>query len=108
MATFVDARLRPALKSVNGKLGAFLSGACHAISYDDGVLTLGFYEDGFHKQKVEEAANRRQYEDVASGLLGGPVTLRCIIVEKPAKKASKSALVQHAVQNHGAKIVSDE
>jgi hypothetical protein len=108
MATFVDARLRPALTSVNAKLAAFLNGECHAVSFEDGVLTLGFYKEGFHKQKAEESANKRQYEEVASGLLGAPVTLRCIIVEKPGKKASKSALVQHAVQNHGAQIVSDE
>jgi len=108
LATFVDARLRPAARKRQVKFDALLSGVCHAVSWEGGVLTLGFYQDAFHKKEVEQAANRREFEAVASELLGAPVTLRCIIVEKPAKAASKSPLVQHAVQNHGARIVTDE
>jgi hypothetical protein len=108
LATFVVDKLRPAARKRMVKLDGYLNGVCHAVSWEDGVLTLGFYEDAFHKQQVEQAANKRQYEEIASELLGAPVTLRCIIVEKPAKGASKSPLVQHAVRNHGAKIVSDE
>jgi len=108
LATFVDARLRPEARKRSVKLDALLNKNCHALSLENGVLTLGFYEDSFPKQQVEQASNRKQYEEIASQLLGAPVTLRCIIVERPAKTASKSALVQHAVQNHGARIVSDE
>jgi hypothetical protein len=46
------------------------------------------------------------YEELAAGLLGSPVSIRCIIAPRPAKAISP--LVQHAVQNHGAKIVSEE
>jgi len=109
LATFVDARLRPEARKRSVKLDALLNKNCHALSLEDGVLTLGFYEDSFPKQQVEQAANRKQYEEIASQLLGATVTLRCIIVERPAPKAaSKSPLVQHAVRNHGARIVSDE
>jgi DNA polymerase-3 subunit gamma/tau len=108
LATFVDAQLRPEARKRSVKLDAYLNGKCHAVAWDEGVLTLGFYEDAFNKQQVEQSANRKQYEEIASQLLGAPVTLRCIIVERPAKAAPKSALVQHAVQNHGARIVTDE
>jgi hypothetical protein len=108
LATFVDVELRPAARKRMVKLDALLNGSCHAVSWEGGVLTLGFYQDAHHKQEVEQASNKKQYEAIASELLGAPVTLRCIIVERPSKTASKSALVQHAVQNHGATIVSDE
>ncbi|MEX2226735.1 MAG: DNA polymerase III subunit gamma/tau [Dehalococcoidia bacterium] len=108
LASFVDAQLRPEARKRTVKLDALLNGSCHAVSFEDGVLTLGFYQDAHHKKEVEQAANRKQYEAIASELLGAPVTLRCIIVEKSAKPVSKSPLVQHAVQNHGAKIVTDE
>lgn len=84
---------------------AFLNGSCHAVSWEDGVLTLGFYAP-FHKGKVE--SNRQFFEEVATQVLGAPVSIRCIIAPKPAKPISKSPLVQHAVQNHGAQIVSED
>ena len=45
--------------------------SCEAVSWQDGVLTLGFYEDTFHKKSVEEAANRRMYEELAARDPGG-------------------------------------
>jgi hypothetical protein len=108
LATFVENQLRPEARKRSVKLDALLNKNCHALSFEGGVLTLGFYEDSFPKKQVEQASNRKQYEEIASQLLGVPVTLRCIIVERPAKAASKSRLVQHAVQNHGAQIVTDE
>jgi DNA polymerase-3 subunit gamma/tau len=89
------------------KFDALLNGSCDAVSWQDGVLTLGFYEDKFHKKGVEEAANRRVYEELASEILGAPVTIRCIISPRPAR-AMKSPLVQHAVENHGATIVTGD
>jgi DNA polymerase-3 subunit gamma/tau len=110
LATFVDVRLRPAIKETYGPPGtriqAVLNGTCHAISWADGVLTLGFYGEGFPK-KAAEGEHRQKIEDVAAKLLGGPASLRCIIAAKPAR-ALKSPLVQHAVENRGAKIVSEE
>ncbi|HEY8172841.1 MAG TPA: hypothetical protein VIH21_07120, partial [Dehalococcoidia bacterium] len=108
LATFVDKLLRPAARQKSVKLDGLLNGSCHAVSWQDGVLTLGFYQDAWHKQNAEQAQNKRIYEEIATSLLGAPVSIRCIIAPKPAKALSSSPLVQHAVQNLGAKIVSED
>jgi DNA polymerase-3 subunit gamma/tau len=108
LATFVDQQLRPAARRKMVKYDALLNGSCHAVSWEDGVLTLGFYDDAHHKKTAEMPENRRVYEEIASALLGAPVTLRCIIAARPSKAAGKSPLVQHAVDNLGAKIVSED
>ena len=107
LADFVP-ELRKLARPRSVKLDALLNGSCEAVSWQDGVLTLGFYEDKFHKKGVEEAANRRVYEELAAEILGAPVSIRCIISPKKAKPLTKSPLVQHAVQTHGAKIVSGD
>jgi DNA polymerase-3 subunit gamma/tau len=107
LANFVP-ELRKLARPRSVKLDALLNGSCEAVSWQDGVLTLGFYEDKFHKKGVEEAANRRVYEELAAEILGAPVSIRCIIAPRKAKPLSKSPLVQHAVQTHGAKIVSGD
>ena len=88
------------------KYDALLNGSCRIVSWQDGVLTLGFFQDSFHKKTTEEAANRRIYEEIASAVLGAPVSLRCIIA--PRAPRALSPLVQHAVENHGAQIISEE
>jgi hypothetical protein len=108
LSTFVDT-LRPRMKDSDPKLGiklaALVNGTCHAVSWQDGVLTLGFYADAYQKKTVE-TEHRKRFEDVASAMLGAPVSIRCIIAPKPAAKlATKSPLVQHAVENRGAKII---
>ena len=104
----VVSRLRQLARPRSVKLDALLNGSCEAVSWQDGVLTLGFFEDKFHKKGVEEAATRRIYEELAAEILGAPVSIRCIIAPKPARAMSKSPLVQHAVETHGAKIVSEK
>jgi len=106
LSTFV-AQLRALARPRSVKLDALLNGSCDAVSWQDGVLTLGFFEDKFHKKGVEEGANRRIYEELAGEILGAPVSIRCIIAPKAARPMSKSPLVQHAVEAHGAKIVSE-
>ena len=101
-------QLRALARPRSVKLDALLNGSCEVVSWQDGVLTLGFYEDKFHKKGVEDSQNRRIYEELAAQILGGPVSIRCIIAPRPAKALSRSPLVQHAVQNHGAKIVSED
>ncbi|TAK70955.1 MAG: DNA polymerase III subunit gamma/tau [Dehalococcoidia bacterium] len=101
-------QLRALARVRSVKLDALLNGSCDVVSWQDGVLTLGFYEDKFHKKGVEDSQNRRVYEELAAQILGGPVSIRCIIAPRPAKALSRSPLVQHAVQNHGAKIVSED
>lgn len=93
---------------IGQKLAAMLNGSCEAVSWQDGILTLGFYEDKFHKKAVEDSTNRHIYEELASQVLGAPVSIRCIIAPKPARAMSTSPLVQHAVQTHGATIVSED
>jgi DNA polymerase-3 subunit gamma/tau len=105
LPSFVDKQLRPAARKRSPKFDAFLNGSCHALTWESGVLTLGFYEDGFHKKNVE--SNLALYEELASTILGARASIRCTMTEKPGK-AIKSALVQHAVENLGAKIVSQE
>ena len=105
----VVTQLRQLARPRSVKLDALLNGTCHAVSWQDGVLTLGFYEgNAFHKKEVEDSANRRIYEELAAEILRAPVSIRCIIAPKPARAMSKSPLVQHAVQAHGAKIVSEK
>jgi DNA polymerase-3 subunit gamma/tau len=110
LSTFVDEQLRPAIKEAYGapgtKIQAVLNGTCYAVSLADGILTLGFYGEGFPK-RAAEGEHRKKIEEVASKLLGSTVSIRCIIAAKPAK-ALKSPLVQHAVENRGATIVSEE
>jgi DNA polymerase III subunit gamma/tau len=102
------AQLRQLARPRSVKLDAYLSDSCHAVSWQDGVLTLGFYEGkAFHMKQVEDSANRRIYEELAAEILGAPVSIRCIIAPKPARTMSKSPLVQHAVQAHGATIVGE-
>jgi DNA polymerase-3 subunit gamma/tau len=100
-------QLRQLARPRSVKLDALLNGSCEAVSWQDGVLTLGFHEDKFHKKGVEEAGNRRVYEELAAQILGAPVSIRCIIAPRQARPISKSPLVQHAVETHGAKIVSN-
>ncbi len=105
-ALLQDLRAQARTRSV--KLDALLNGSCAALSWQDGVLTLGFFEDKFHKKGVEEAQNKRVYEELASQILGAPVSIRCIIAPRPARPLATSPLVQHAVQNLGAKIVGED
>ncbi len=105
--TFIDLKLRPLAKQKQMKLDALLNGSCRVVSYEGGVLTLGFFMDAFQKQTVEQAQTRKIYEELASQILGEPVTIQCILADKQPR-AIKSALVKHAVETHGAKVVSGD
>jgi DNA polymerase-3 subunit gamma/tau len=110
LSTWVHEVLRPRMKDSDPRLGqklsAMINGNCHAVSLQDGILTIAFYQEAFSKKQVE-GEHRAAFERVASELLGEKVAVRCIIAQKPAK-ALKSPLVQHAVERHGARIVSQE
>jgi len=105
LETFIE-DLTVGMRKKNNKLAAILNGSCRIVSWQDGVLTLGFFQDAFHKKTVEESQNRRIYEEVATEILGAPVSIRCVVAPKPARAISP--LVQHAVETHGAKVVSEE
>ena len=82
--TFID-DLTAGMRKKNNKLAAILNGSCRVVSWQDGVLTLGFFQDAFHKKTVEESQNRRIYEEVATEILGSPVSIRCVVAPKPAR-----------------------
>ena len=103
--TFIDEQLRPLARVKQMKYDALLNGSCRVVSYEGGVLTLGFFQDAHHKQTVEQPQTRKVYEGLAGQIFGERVEIRCILAEKAAKTV-KSSLVQHAVQTHGATIVS--
>ena len=109
LSTWVHEVLRPKMRQsdprIGVKLDACVNGNCHAVSLQDGILTVAFYQEGYSKKQVE-GEYRARFESVASELLGEQVSIRCIIGAKPAKQL-KSPLVQHAVER-GATIVSQE
>lgn len=107
LETFVDEKLRPLARQKAMKFDALLNGSCRAVSYDAGVLTLGFFVDAHHKKTVSETQTRKVYEELASQVFGEPVTIQCILAAKPPKPI-RSPLVKHAVETHGAKIVSGD
>jgi hypothetical protein len=82
-------RLRQECKPVDFRVAALLNGSCEVESFLEEVLTLGFYRS-FHKEKVEEEENRRMVEEMASRLLGRPITLRCVLTEKKAGAPSQA------------------
>ena len=105
LETFID-DLTTGMRKKNNKLAAILNGSCRVVSWQDGILTLGFFQDAFHKKMVEESSNRKIYEEVAAEILGSSVSIRCSVAPKPARAISP--LVQHAVETHGATVVSEE
>ena len=100
--------LRKLARPRSVKLDALLNGSCEAVSWQDGVLTLGFYEDKFHKKGVggsgEPARVRRDRSRDPGGAGDHPV-YHC---RRSPRRGAKSPLVQHAVETHGAKIVSGD
>ena len=52
--------------------------SCRPVAIEQDVIVLGFdYE--FHRSKVDEEQNRREIEDVLSGLLGKRYRVRCVL-----------------------------
>ena len=66
------------------------------------MLTLGFYDDVPQGAASRKRRTARSLRRGRAQLLGAPVSIRCIIAERPARAPGKSPLVQHAVENHGA------
>lgn len=104
-------RLRSEVKNshkLGQKVAALLNGSCHAQSWEDGVLTIAFHMDAHHKKTFDTPEMRKIAEESAAKILDAPVSIRCIVAAKPARALSKSPLVQHAVETHGATIISRE
>ena len=89
-------QLRGALREVNKSISAFLNGSCEITGVEGDEIVLGFYF-AFHKGKIAEDNSRHTVEEVASQLLGRPVTLPCVDIPSPSeKKGAEGHLVQVA------------
>jgi DNA polymerase-3 subunit gamma/tau len=66
------------LRSVNHSLEALMRSG-KPIGVERGALLIGFAYP-FHRDKVDEEANRRAVEDALTQLLGRPVRVRCVLL----------------------------
>ena len=104
--TAFTSRIYAEAAKINRNYAAWVNGSCYVESIQDGVLTLAFYPDySMHRDKVQSPQVKALIEEVASRILGSPVTIRCIMGERPAKGGH---VVDHAVRRFGARIVSRE
>lgn len=87
---------------------ALLRNSCEPTAVQDGRVVLSFRYK-YHKEKIEEADNRRYAEEALSALLGAPHRVECVLItgEAPDKltAAREDPLVQAAVKE-GAELRS--
>ncbi len=120
------------LRSVNHSLEALMRSG-KPVSVEGGTLLIGF-DYPFHRDKVDEEANRRAVEDTLTRLLSRRVRVRCVLLagsggkpparptparaptpqprtppsahpSPPSPPASDDGLVQAAVEKLGARVV---
>jgi DNA polymerase-3 subunit gamma/tau len=98
------------------KTAAALLRDCRPVAADDASLTLGFFYQ-FHCQQVSTPERARNVVEAAQSVLGGPVALRCVVVEpteseraqRPrsrAEEAGRDPVVKHAVEQLGGRIAT--
>lgn len=94
---------------------------CKPVAVDDDVVTLGFFY-AFHRARVEEPRNKTLITAMLKRVLGQPLRLRCVMVDKNTaarevqkrrpkdkyQRAAEDPVIQAAVENLGARIVSIE
>ena len=73
------------LRSVNRSLEALMRSG-RPVSVEGGALLVGFAYP-FHRDKVDEEANRRAVEDALTQLLGRPVRVRCVLLASSGGKS---------------------
>jgi DNA polymerase-3 subunit gamma/tau len=74
------------IKRVKTPVGLYISEG-EVVSFDDKTLTIGFYPGfAFHRENLEDKANKKLVEDTFSELLGHKVSIK--LVEIAAKKKS--------------------
>jgi DNA polymerase-3 subunit gamma/tau len=104
-AALID-RIRAEASAMDKRQAGWINGSCYVESFENGVLTLAFYDTySLHKSKVEASPVKEFIEQVASKVLGEPVKLRCIMSER---KPRGGHTVERLIQQHGARIVSRE
>jgi DNA polymerase-3 subunit gamma/tau len=94
---------------------------CKPVAVDEDVVTLGFFY-AFHRERVEEPKNKGLITAMLKRVLGKPLRLRCVMVDKSTavrevqkrrpkdkyQRAAEDPVIQAAVENLGARIVSIE
>ena len=107
-------RILAEVRQVNKSIEALLRGSCKIVAVEDGSVTLGFFWE-LHKSKFEDTKIRRVVEDIFSRVLGRPCQIRCILtpketravqVSQPAAADQSDPLVDMAVREFGARVVS--
>ncbi len=73
------------LRSVNHSLEALMRSG-RPVIVEGGALLIGF-PYAFHRDKVDEEANRRAVEDALTQLLGRPVRVRCVLLAGSGSKS---------------------
>ena len=76
------------VKPINASIEALLRSS-RPIDFDGRVLRLGvFYK--FHKERLEDARNRKILEDVAGELFGNPIRINCLLTDPPKQIITES------------------
>ena len=75
-------------KDADKQIAALMNGSCELNSFQDDVVTLGFYFP-FHKEKIESPLNMRILEESASRLIGRTVTINCVLTQRERNEAHK-------------------
>ena len=106
-------RVLSAVRPYNHSVEALLRG-CRPTAYDGEVLTLEFFYQ-FHKEKIEEGANRQLVEKVVKEIIGEEVRIMCLLGERAApvikkeeqkeEEIEESDLVEMAKEIFGGQIV---
>lgn len=80
------------LRPINHSLEALMRSG-KPLKVEGGALLIGFAYP-FHRDKVDEEANRRAVEDALEKLLGQPVRVRCVLMTGSARPAARFSSVR--------------
>jgi len=96
-----------AVKPKNHTIEAFLKG-CRPESLKNDILTLQFFYP-FHREKIEEARNRKIVEEAATEVLGRKTRVRCVLSSKPkAKTQTAETSVSAEISEEEMKKIAEE
>ncbi|MDO8490715.1 MAG: DNA polymerase III subunit gamma/tau [Dehalococcoidia bacterium] len=88
---------------------ALLRSACRIAGIEQDNVVLEF-KHKIHKEKVEEAVNRRVTEEILSAMLGAPHRVRCVLagdLSAQVQERPENYLVKEAMK-FGGRIVTEE
>lgn len=95
------------VKPKNHTIEALLKG-CRPESLENDILTLQFFYP-FHKEKIEEARNRKIVEEAVAEALGRKVRIRCVLSDTPKSKTRATAtVVSSEISDEEMKKIAEE